>query len=1152
MADFIHLRVHSPYSLLKGAMRLPQILDACKQHNMPAVAVTDHDNLFGSLEFSGSAMKAGIQPIVGTTVSVVPLDAEAGKRVQPDELLLYAKDESGYHNLLKLSSLSYVQPENGDAPLLSYEMIGEHAQGVIALAAGPFGGVGRALSSNRMEEAVKVAKVLKAMFGDRLYIELMRHGLAEEKHIEAGLIKIAVDEDIPVVATNNVYFPTADMYEAHDALMCVSEGRYVSEGVRRKLNPEHRFKTPEEMKLLFADLPEAIENTVHIAQRCSAFSPWRAPILPSFHMTDEAGNVLNETEALQKQARDGLRARLERHVFAADMSDEKKEEIATPYRERLEYELDVIITMKFPGYFLIVSDFITWAKEHGIPVGPGRGSGAGSLVAWSLLITDLDPLHFGLIFERFLNPERVSMPDFDIDFCQERREEVIRYVQEKYGHDKVAQIITFGKLQARAVLRDVGRVLQMPYGQVDKICKLVPNNPASPVTLKQAIDLEPDLKTKMKEEEEVEHLVSLSLKLEGLYRHASTHAAGVVIADRPLDELVPIYRDPKSDMPVVQYSMKYAEGAGLVKFDFLGLKTLTVLQKAVNLLKKRDIHIDLDNIPFDDKTTYEMMSRGDTIGVFQFESAGMQDSLRKLKPDCLEDLIALAALYRPGPMDNIPTYIDCKHGRKDPDYLHPMLEDVLKETYGVIIYQEQVQKIAQIMSGYTLGAADVLRRAMGKKIKAEMDAQREIFVKGAKDNGVDEKHSGGIFDLVAKFAGYGFNKSHAAAYAVIAYQTAYLKANYPVEFLAASMAYDMHTTDKLNIFRQEIEKLGFNVLPPDINRSQVSFDVEQDGDMLCVRYALAAIKNVGDQAMKAIVAEREENGPYKDIFDLAQRVDASVMNRRQLEHLIMAGAFDSLDNNRRQLFESAELVLSINNNATRDRESNQINLFGDEPAAQQNHLKPCDDWELLDRLNYEFGAIGFYLSAHPLEGYGGLLKQAGVASISALAGRLGDKYSTVKLAGIVTGKKVKMSPKGKFAFVQLSDASGIVEISVFDEKLLSASAELLETGSMVFINAEGKMEDGGPRLIAQSITPLDSVQSEQRGGIVEVVINDVDVLDNFKEKLGEPQANAAQFLVWVSIPGNRVKLKLPDRYQISTDALYAIKSLPAIESIEWL
>ncbi len=1153
---FIHLRVHSAYSLLQGAIRIPELVELCRKHDMPAVGIADHDNLFGSLEFSMAASRAGIQPIIGSCISLKPQseDNARHKRQPPDQLLLIAKDKIGYKNLLKLSSLSYLQPADDQAPLMDYAVLKEHSEGLICLTGGRFGAVGRALLQGSRDKAAHHLEQLKTLFGDRLYVELMRHGMTEDKAIEAGLIALALEQDIALVATNDAYFTDSGMYDAHDALICVADGRYVSEEERRKLTPEHRFKSPEEMKLLFADIPEALENTVHIAKRCSIFSPSREPILPSFHMEDDDGNVLNESEALRLQATEGLQRRLEEYVFTDAMSDQEKKTAAAPYFERLDYELDVIITMKFPGYFLIVSDFITWAKEQHIPVGPGRGSGAGSVVAWSLLITDLDPLKYGLIFERFLNPERVSMPDFDIDFCQERRDEVIRYVQQKYGHDKVAQIITFGKLQARAVLRDVGRVLQMPYGQVDRICKLVPNNPANPVTLKQALDIEPELKRMMKEDETVDRLVELSLKLEGLYRHASTHAAGVVIADRSLDELVPMYRDPKSDMPVVQYSMKYAEGSGLVKFDFLGLKTLSVLQRCVHLLAERGIGIDLAKLPEGDPVTYEMLSHGDTVGVFQFESAGMQDALRKLKPDQFEDLIALGALYRPGPMDNIPTYIARKHGRETPDYLHPMLEEVLKETYGVIIYQEQVQKIAQIMGGYTLGGADLLRRAMGKKIKAEMDAQREIFVKGALENKVKENDAAHIFDLVAKFAGYGFNKSHAAAYALIAYQTAYLKANYPVEFLAASMAFDMHHTDKLNVFKQEADRQKIKVLPPDINASDVSFSVEKTRQEYAIRYALAAIKNVGAQAMKAIVEEREKNGAYKDIFDFATRIDAMAMNRRQLEHLIMAGAFDSLHDNRHALYEAVEMIIALNSNAAKERESSQVSLFGeDDIAVSQTHRLPdCEEWPQLDKLHHEFDAIGFYLSAHPLEGYATLLEKSGITPSVELKSRLDGNYNAVKVAGIVTSRKNKLSQKGRFAFIGLSDASGAYEVSVFDEALLDEKRDLLEVGQMLLIKADGKVDESGIRLIAQSIEPIEEAQPLQRSSQMDIRLAGLEEVEKLQEMLESLGKGSVVITLGCRIPDYDVRIRLPERYAVNTQAFSQLQSLAMVDAVEWL
>ncbi len=857
-AQFIHLHLHSAYSLSEGAIRVEKLGALCRDAGMPAVAVTDTNNLFGALEVSTSLASAGVQPIIGLHQAFAGADFDLpiarGER-QPS-LVLLAQNDAGYRNLLKLTSAAFLQSAVEDGTCAALSWLDDWAEGLICLTGGYDGPIDRLLRNGREAEARAALEALAARFPDRLYVELQRHRERAGESVEGALLDLAYDLELPIVATNEPFFPSPDDYDAHDALLCVADSAYVHQDDRRKATPDHYFKSPAEMAALFADLPEAIENTVEIAQRCAYRPRFHDPILPRFTNggADDAGAA--ECAELERQAREGLKARLAGLDLAAPEED---------YWSRLKRELDIINDMGFPGYFLIVSDFIKWTKAQGIPVGPGRGSGAGSLVAWALTITDLDPLRFGLLFERFLNPERVSMPDFDIDFCQDRRDEVIRYVQERYGRDRVAQIITFGKLQARAVLRDVGRVLNMPFGQVDRICKLVPNNPANPVTLAEALETEPRLKEQRDEDASVAALIEKALRLEGLYRHASTHAAGVVIGDRPLEELVPLYRDPRSDMPATQFNMKWVEPAGLVKFDFLGLKTLTVIDRAVALIKKRGVDVDMAALPLDDRATYEMLGEGAATGVFQLESAGMRAVLRSMKPDTLEDIIALVSLYRPGPMENIPTYIERKQGLADPDYLHPLLEDVLKETYGVIIYQEQVMQIAQILSGYSLGEADLLRRAMGKKKKEEMDKQRVRFVEGAAEKGVDKKKASSIFDLVQKFAGYGFNKSHAAAYAFIAYQTAWLKANHPAEFLAASMSLDRSNTDKLAVFLKEARHSGVEVKPPHVNHSSSDFTVE-DG---AVVYALSAVKNVGEAAMALIADEREKSGPFTDLFDFA-------------------------------------------------------------------------------------------------------------------------------------------------------------------------------------------------------------------------------------------------------------------------------------------
>ena len=854
--------------MAEGAIKISKLVDLAAKQDMPAVALTDTRNLFGALEFSQTATKAGVQPIIGCQVSVRREDVnnghgQAGRLPEPDALVLLVQNTKGYENLIHLVSKAFLETESGETPQITWADVEECNEGLIALTAGPVGTLGRQLLEGQRDKADLTIERLMSIFPGRLYIELMRHGIAAQERLEPLLLEYADRLNLPLVATNEAFFADEGMYNAHDALICISDKSFVAVHDRRRLTPNHRFKSSAEMVELFKDIPEAISNTLVIAQRCAFMVENRKPILPRSPKTGER----TEDEALRVTAREGLEHRLVTQVYKSEMTEDERVAAAKPYRERLEYELDVIVKMGFPGYFMIVADFIQWAKERDIPVGPGRGSGAGSVVAWALLITDLDPLRFNLLFERFLNPERVSMPDFDIDFCQNRRDEVIRYVQKEYGRDRVAQIITFGKLQARAVLRGVGRVFEMPLGYVDKICKLVPNNPAAPVTLSEAIESDPELQRLRDTDDTVSRLFDISLKLEGLYAHASTHAAGVVIGDRPLEQLVPLYRDPNSDMPVTQFNMKYVEQAGLVKFDFLGLKTLTVLQEAVRLIAKRGITIDLLKLPFDDRKTFDMLTRADAAGVFQLESTGMRDVLRKLRPDVFEDIIAVVALYRPGPMDNIPSFINRKHGTEPIDYLHPSLEPILKETYGIMVYQEQVMQAAQILAGYSLGGADLLRRAMGKKIQAEMDAQRQTFITGASARGISKEKANEIFDTIDKFAGYGFNKSHAAAYALVAYQTAYLKANYPVEFMAASMSLDLGNTDKLAGFKGECVRLGIPVLPPDINRSDVRFSVDEGK----VRYALAAVRNVGEGAMAAVVAEREKRGPFKSLADFAGR-----------------------------------------------------------------------------------------------------------------------------------------------------------------------------------------------------------------------------------------------------------------------------------------
>jgi len=1160
LADFIHLRTHTAYSLSAGAIRIKELVGLCRAEAMPAVAITDCGNLFGALEFATACAESGIQPIIGVEIALAPGglgDAGRGQRpgngngnghgTEPDRIVLLVQSDRGYRNLMSLVSRAYLDGEAGAEPALALADLAAASEGLICLAGGAGGPIGRLVAEGQAEAAETMLAALKDAFPGRLYIELTRHGMPEEARSEAGLIDLAYAHDLPLVATNNAYFPDRDFHEAHDALMCIAQGRAVADDDRRHLTPEHFFRPAAEMRALFADLPEACDNTLVIAQRCAFIPQSHKPILPVFATADGA----DEESALRAAARAGLAVRL------AVLGLADTDAAAQPYRDRLEFELDMIVQTGFAGYFLIVADFIQWAKRQGIPVGPGRGSGAGSVVAWSLTITDLDPLRFGLLFERFLNPERVSMPDFDIDFCQDRRDEVIRYVQQKYGRDRVAQIITFGKLQARAVLRDVGRVLGMPYGQVDRLCKLVPNNPAHPVTLDKAIAGEPQLQQLRDSDETVARLMTIALKLEGLYRHASTHAAGVVIGDRPLSELVPLYRDPRSDMPATQFNMKWVELAGLVKFDFLGLKTLTVLARCLDLIAKRGITLDLATLPLDDPASFELLSRGDTVGVFQVEGQGVRDMLKQLRPDRFEDIIAVVSLYRPGPMENIPRYIAVKHGREAPDYLDPALEGILKETHGIMIYQEQVMQIAQVLAGYTLGGADLLRRAMGKKIQAEMDAQRQQFVSGAVERGVERARAELIFDQMAKFAGYGFNKSHAAAYALVAYQTAYLKANYPVEFMAASMTLDLGNTDKLNHFRQELGRLGIALLPPDINRSEVSFAVETDtkSGKPAIRYALAAVKGVGEQAMRDLVAERTANGPFKDLFDFALRLDAKSFNRRQFESLVKAGAFECLNPNQAQSFAAAELLLRQASRAAEERQDGQASLFGgaaglpDRGFAARPALPLVADWPGVERLQNEFDAIGFYLSSHPLDPYGRSLERAGILRWVDLPAALAAGGATrFRLAGIVIGKKERTSARGsRYAFVQLSDTTGVFEVTLFSEVLGQARA-LIDGGQPLIITLDVRREEESLRLTAQKIEPLDSVVAHAAAGL-RVFVGEADALPQLKSLIAREAGGRGRVTVVLDLPGSEVEMTLPGGFRVDPRIRAAVKSLPGIVDV---
>ena len=1108
---YIHLRVHTEYSLLEGATRLKKLPELCKANDMPAIALTETNNLFSALEFSVLFKDNGLQPIIGCQIDFRYTDMVSERRARTTApIVLIAQDELGYKNLMKLSSEMYVQNDDEKVEI-SIEKLERYADGLICLTGGSRGPLGELILAAQDKAARDLLLKFQNIFSDRLYLELQRHpqgaGLPkEENDTEPVFIEMAYDLSIPLIATNDVYFDNIEMYEAHDALLCIADGAYVDQQEpRRTVTNQHYFKTQEEMAALFADLPEALESTVEVAQRCAFMATCRDPILPLF--------ASDEITELNRQAKDGLKNRLAIISHAAPVSE---------YEERLDFELKIIEQMGFPGYFLIVADFIKWAKEKDIPVGPGRGSGAGSLVAYALTITDLDPLRYNLLFERFLNPDRVSMPDFDIDFCMDRREEVIQYVQQKYGHDKVGQIITFGALLSKAAIRDMGRVLQMPYGQVDRLAKLIPIEGVKPLSIEQALAEEPRLKEEAEREEVVDRLLNYGQKVEGLLRNAATHAAGIVISDRPLDDLVPVYKDSRSNMPATQFNMKWVEQAGLVKFDFLGLKTLTAIQNAIDLIiaSGRSLHQSSDGrqlfqpienvenqintIPLDDKLTYDLYASAKTVAVFQVESSGMMDALKRMKPTSIEDIVALVALYRPGPMENIATYCDVKNGVKDRVSIHPMIDHILEETQGIIVYQEQVMQIAQIMAGYSLGEADLLRRAMGKKIKAAMDAERPKFEAGAKNNGISAKKASEIFDLLEKFANYGFNKSHAAAYAVVSYQTAWLKANHPLEFMAGAMNCDLHLTDKLSQYVDEVRKgLKLPFVSPCVNRSQPKFSVSENS----LVYGLAGLKNVGLEAMGALVNVRS-NKVFVNLFDFARRLDLRKIGKRPLEMLVQAGAFDVLDNNRHRVFKSLDALVAYSAAIHDQKMSKQVSLFGDGGDDLPEPVLPSvSDWLPAERLSREFSAIGFYVTGHPLDDYKSAFKVNQILTIEEVEEKALSGPCLVKIAGVVVGRQERKSARGnRFAFVQLSDFTGNFEVTLFSE-VLEKSRNNIESGARIILTVEASIEGEQLKLLCRSIANIDEAISTDTSHGIKIFVEDKKVLPSIISVLDQASEN---------------------------------------------
>ncbi len=1133
---FIHLRARSAYSLLQSALQVKSLAKLAAKREMPALGLTDANNLFGALEFSEAAAELGIQPIVGVTLDVRGENGLAGT------LALIAQSEAGYSNLMRLSSAAFLDAESHDDPNVAFARVLELSEGLIALTGGGDGALAPLIAQGKGDIAIDALKQLGVAFPNRLYVELQRHGEVIEAETEGPLLEMAYDLGLPIVATNDIRFEKKADHGAHDALMCIAASSYLGEDDRPRVTHQHYFRPAEEMLELFSDLPEAIQNTVEIARRTAYKVEKRKPILPRF----DTKRGRDEAAELKAQAEAGLKERLKAlgENLAASVED---------YEKRLAFELQVITQMQFPGYFLIVSDFIKWAKSNDIPVGPGRGSGAGSVVAWALTITDLDPLRWGLLFERFLNPERVSMPDFDIDFCQERRGEVIEYVKNKYGEDRVAHIITFGTLQARAVLRDVGRVMQLPFGQVDRLAKLVPANPANPVTLAQAMEIEPKLQEAKRNEAEVRNLIETALQLEGLYRNASTHAAGIVIGDRPLIELVPLYRDPRAHLPATQFNMKWVEAAGLVKFDFLGLKTLTVIDRAVKFIRARGEKIDLNTGDYGDEKTYELLRSGLTFGVFQLEGQGMRDTLRKVKPTSLEDVIALISLYRPGPMQNIDRFANVKHGREDPDYLHDTLKPILEETYGVIVYQEQVMQIAQVLSGYSLGEADLLRRAMGKKQPAEMAKQKTRFIEGATQRGVSEGKASHIFDLVEEFAGYGFNKSHAAAYAVVAYQTAYLKAHYPVDFMAASMSLDLSNSDKLASFVQDAKRVNVPILPPDLNASEADFSVErmEDGG-LGVRYALGAVRNVGLAAMESVVSERKRGGRFKALYDFAERIDSKAINRRQLENLAKAGALDTMEPDRARALAACEIIAAYAQRVAEERASSQASLFGAEEPSARPAFPKAPAWSAQDRLDAERESVGFYLSGHPLSDF----------FIDA-----GDRYSSYAdileegetepraymMAGVV--RRVQYRPAmsgGTLAFVSMSDPTGDFEGMIMPENV-QAARDVIEVGKAFGFRGRVRWRDGDMKLAADSFEPVEAAEA-RIGEDLRIVLKEGAPLDLLAQTLSAlPKAQPGEarplHLVLQLKDGRQIELNTKRVASGSPAARAALKAARGVERV---
>ena len=1123
--NFNHFKIHSQYSICEGAIKIDELSDHCKTKKIKSIGLSDTSNLSGALEFSENISKVGTQPIIGTQI-IFNFENNFGL------LPIIAKNEIGYKKIIELSSKSYLENDSLNEPHCNFNDLLNDPDGIILLSGSVNGLIGKLFDKAKFTEINQIYKNLKEKFKDNFYIEIQRHNDVNEKSFESFNLNLSKKLEIPIIASHEVYYLDQSMYDAHDALMCIGSKTYLNDKNRIKLSNNHYFKSSDQMNELFSDLPEALQNNYNLPLRCNFRPVSSKPILPN--ISSEKDGSADQT--LINDSLDGLKNKF-LNLFKMKNDDLNLNEKFTFYKERLDHELKIIIEMKYSSYFLIVSDYIKWAKNNDIPVGPGRGSGAGSLVAWCLSITDVDPIKFNLIFERFLNPDRISMPDFDIDFCEEKRDLVFKYLKSKYK-DSVAHIITFGKLKARMVIRDVGRVIGLPYGFVDSISKMIPFEPSRPQKLIECINNEPRLQKLIKEDTRVKKLIDLSLKLEGLNRNVATHAAGVVIADKKLTNTVPLYKDSSANLllPSTQFDMYSAENAGLIKFDFLGLKTLTVINKTQKLVNQKNKNFKIENINFDDQKVFEQLSTGNTVGIFQLESTGMREALMKMKPNHLEDIIALVALYRPGPMSNIPIYNDCKHGKQKPDYLHPNLEEILKPTYGVIIYQEQVMQIAQKLSGFTAGQADILRKAMGKKKRSELEKQKEKFIEGAVKNSISRDIAAGIFLKIEPFAEYGFNKSHAAAYAIIAYQTAYLKTYHPNEFFAASMTMDISNQNKLSEFYEELKRLNINIVRPDINNCFADFRSDDKN----FYYALGGIKSVGYEAISNIVNEREKNGKFKSINDFISRVNPKDINKLQLEGLAKAGAFDNINNNRQSLFNSIPNIILKSKNNFDNKIANQIDLFQTDDSDDSNIIHDIKDWKFEERLSKEFEGVGFFISDHPINQYKDIFDNYNIKDYKIFNSNENIKQSNIA-ATLLKIQERKTSKGNSYAVIKLSDLSSVFELFIFSN-LLEINRDILIEGNSLILTLKKNIIDDENRFKRINVTKITSISDLFNKPIsnVEFTLNDFDKLEKISNIL-EEQGNTN---INIQIKDKNYKLifNLKKKRKIDKNSLSTLKN----------